>query len=763
MTMGRWCRVACVCAVWLLGVVAVAAGQEPGALRGAVVDELGGAVAGVKISVMTAAGTAVQTVTTDASGAFTVGGLAPGRYSVLAENALFDALRTTADVGQGAASSPTLKLTMKVAGMTESLVVTGRRVEAKLSETPQKIEIISAKDIERSVALDVTDVLKKASGVDVVQYNGVLSGIGIRGFRPETGGINKRSLLLIDGRPSGVTNLATLMLDNVDHIEVMKGPASSVYGASAMGGVVNVITKHSRGQVLSGGRATFGSFSTSEFSGKVGGSLTPRIDFDAHGRAFNQADDYRMGDGLVRPATTYRTYDTSFRLGADIGKAWRLDGRVNVYRGKDINTPGDVFNGTSSQGRKDLERSTEDVRLSGQAGSHLVSATVYGAAEAGHTSNVATTNPLDRPFLPFLSFENQLTWKGAQVRDAWGWLTNNNLLYGLDFEVVSVVSRSYTRTGAGQAPFSANNNKDTVGLYAENTMSLNGGATVLSLGGRVDRIAIETIDTPLKTNFVPSVTTVTVFNPSIGFKQRIAEGLRAHATAGRAFVPADASALTGFTTTVVGGRTQVTQGNPNLLPERSLSFDAGVEWLARSTRLDVTYFQTKVSDRVVSNVTISSPPPPAPILVSFVNTLQSRIYGMDVDFTQRVNSHVSAFSNLTHFFSRREELPTSGERNILNVGTDTVRLGLDVDFGRLTTRVSARYVRGRQDQDFNVAGSPVIDYPNLAVVDASATYRLHNQHALLFTMNNVTDTFYYEKKGYPLSGISYALKYRFGL
>ena len=105
------------------------------------------------------------------------------------------------------------------------------------------------RDIERSVAADITDVLKKNSGVEVVQYSGVLSGIGIRGFRPETSGLNKRSLLLIDGRPSGVTNLSTLMLDGVERIEVLKGPASSIYGASAMGGVVNVITRRSRGPV----------------------------------------------------------------------------------------------------------------------------------------------------------------------------------------------------------------------------------------------------------------------------------------------------------------------------------------------------------------------------------------------------------------------------------------------------------------------------------------------------------------------------------
>ena len=70
-------------------------------------------------------------------------------------------------------------------GFAETVVVTARRAETRLAETPQKIEIVDAIDIERSVAADLTDVLKKNAGVDVVQYSGVLSGIGIRGFRPQ--------------------------------------------------------------------------------------------------------------------------------------------------------------------------------------------------------------------------------------------------------------------------------------------------------------------------------------------------------------------------------------------------------------------------------------------------------------------------------------------------------------------------------------------------------------------------------------------------
>ena len=331
------------------------------AVTGVVVDQLGGAIAGAAIAVRNQAEEPFATVVADASGAFTLTELTPGRYQVEASHLPFESAATSVAIVLNDAA-PFLRITLRIAGLVESMVVTGRRVETRLSETPQKIEIVAAEDIERSVAADITDVLKKNAGVDVVQYNGVLSGIGIRGFRPEISGINKRSLLLIDGRPSGVTNLATLLLGNVDRIEVLKGPASAVYGASAMGGVVNVITRRSRGPVNGGAVVALGSFDVMEFAGKVGGSLGRRLDFDLNGNTFNQHDDYRMGNGVIRPATTFRAYDGSGRLGVDLSTSWRIDGHVNVYRGRDINTPGDVFSGVSAQGLKIAYEAAKGIR-----------------------------------------------------------------------------------------------------------------------------------------------------------------------------------------------------------------------------------------------------------------------------------------------------------------------------------------------------------------------------------------------------------------
>ena len=747
--------------ILLITVNAALRAQAPAPLTGTVVDEAGSAVPGARVSASDSRGAILQTTATDGAGTFAVRGLPPGTYVLLIERPLFTPWSETVTIPSEGPSS-TLRPVLRTAGFAETVVVTARRAEARVAETPQKIEIIDSVDLERSVAADLTDVLKKNAGVDVVQYSGVLSGFGIRGFRPQTGGINKRSLLLIDGRPSGVTNLATLLLDNVERIEVLKGAASAVYGSSAMGGVVNVITRQSRGTIGGSARAGGGSFGMSDFGGRIGGNATRRIDFDLAGSTFDQRHDFRMGNGIVRPATSYKTFDGTVRLGIDLTPGWRIDARANGYRGRDIMTPGDLSSGVNSQGSKDIERSTQDLTVLGRAGTHALSMTMYRADEVGHTTNVTSTNPADAPFLPYLSFEGDLGWSGAQARDSWQWSRANGLVLGVDYERVTSTSRSYARTGDRTAPFSADSNKRTAGVYAENATRLRSGRTVFTLGARVDRITTETVDTPFKTNFRPSATSFTVFNPSLGIKHQLLPGLRGHFAIGRAFIPAEAIMLTGYTTTIVSGRAQISQGNPDLKPERSVSFDVGAEWTTGAARVDLTLFRTVVNDRFISNVVISNPAPPDPIVVSVTNGLDARISGLDFEAERRLGVHVGLFANATHYFNRKERLASGAEQDILNVARNTVRAGVDVDYGRASARISGRYVHGRKDNDFNAPGFPIVDYDDFTIVDATLTFRLLGQHAIALAINNMLDTFYYEKLGFPLQGASFKLAYRVG-
>ncbi len=644
----------------------------------------------------------------------------------------------------------------------EEVVVTASRVGTNVSEVPQRIEIITAEEIERSVALDLTDALKKNAGVDVIQYNGVLSGIGIRGFRPEFSGTNKRSLLLIDGHSAGSTNLATIMLDNVERIEVLKGPASSLYGASAMGGVVNVITKRSTGDLSGKVRVGLGSFDTYELAGSVGGSLVAGLDFDVSAKRYDRGDDYRMGShgegsidnsgnntaGDVRAFTQYAVENARARLGYQFNSDWRVDVSGNGFRSLDVLLPGDEFVGQASQAKKDLFNNTADLRLSGEMGNHAINATLYAASQKSNNIKVTSTTAADLPYLPFLSSESENDWLGVQLGDSWQINDNFALSVGADYETVDSIARSYTRTGARQGPNAADDRKTTFGVYVQQRLRFFDGRTTASIGIRGDRIRTETFDTPYKTGFVPSATTFNTFNPSVGFTQELFSGFRVRATYGTAFVPASSAQLTGYTTQVVSGVTQVTQGNPDLKPEKSRSYDAGFEWQVGSAQINAGYFRTVVTDRIASSVRISN----SPITLSYANAYQANLEGLELEGSWQIIEALKADASVVHYLQRREQLSATTDRDITNVAKTTVRLGLSTQIGSFDARLQGRIVNGRQDQDFNVAGNPTITYPNMSVVDLNLGYQVLEALKLSLDVNNLLDAYYYEKKGYALEG-----------
>src|SRR5690606_25903593 len=92
----------------------------------------------------------------------------------------------------------------------ESVMVEARRSPADRAELPQQVDVVTSTDLERTPATDVAEALKRTAAVDVIQFPALLSGVSVRGFRPQYSGLNPRTLILVDGRPAGATNLATL-------------------------------------------------------------------------------------------------------------------------------------------------------------------------------------------------------------------------------------------------------------------------------------------------------------------------------------------------------------------------------------------------------------------------------------------------------------------------------------------------------------------------------------------------------------------------
>jgi outer membrane receptor for ferrienterochelin and colicins len=122
------------------------------------------------------------------------------------------------------------------------IVVTGTRTEHSLDESPVEVQLISAADIRRSGASDLAELLEREGGIHATRLAGRGSSIEIQGLSSE------HVLILVDGRRmigriNGAIDLTRLRVGAIERVEIIKGPSSALYGADALGGVVNVITR----------------------------------------------------------------------------------------------------------------------------------------------------------------------------------------------------------------------------------------------------------------------------------------------------------------------------------------------------------------------------------------------------------------------------------------------------------------------------------------------------------------------------------------
>ncbi|MCP4670710.1 MAG: TonB-dependent receptor plug domain-containing protein, partial [Desulfobacula sp.] len=128
----------------------------------------------------------------------------------------------------------------------DKVVVTASRVEEKLKEAPVTINVLDSAEIEKIKYRNPSDILRRIPGIYSHDFGGESE---ITSIRVQTHFTNPYTIVLLDGVPisnygSGSSGqFAELNSDNISHIEIIKGPASALYGSNAIGGVINVISK----------------------------------------------------------------------------------------------------------------------------------------------------------------------------------------------------------------------------------------------------------------------------------------------------------------------------------------------------------------------------------------------------------------------------------------------------------------------------------------------------------------------------------------
>ncbi|MCK8141790.1 TonB-dependent receptor [Flavobacterium sp. I-SCBP12n] len=161
------------------------------------------------------------------------------------------------------------KDSLVVKELLEVKVVTATRTERVLSSLPLPISIITAKEIEKTGVTRLNEILSEQTGIILIPDESGFEGIQIQGLDAAY------TLVLIDGVPivgrnAGVLDLSRISVGNIDRIEIVKGASSALYGSEAMGGVINVITKKPKKDMLSGNFSyRYATFNTNDLNANL--------------------------------------------------------------------------------------------------------------------------------------------------------------------------------------------------------------------------------------------------------------------------------------------------------------------------------------------------------------------------------------------------------------------------------------------------------------------------------------------------------------
>jgi iron complex outermembrane receptor protein len=230
--------------------------------------------------------------------------------------------RTDAVQGSQDTSGQLKKLSLAQLGDLE--VTTASKEPVTVARTPAAIYVLTQEGVRQSGATSIPEVLRLVPGVEVARIDSDKWSIGVRGFGSR---LSRSVLVLIDGRTvytplfAGVYwEVQDTLLEDIERIEVIRGPGGTIWGANAVNAVINIITKSAKD--THGMLASIGGGNIDQGSGgfRNGGGNSKSFDYRVYGKAFSRGpefhldhdrfDDWQMGQAGFRMDWTAHTRDT---------------------------------------------------------------------------------------------------------------------------------------------------------------------------------------------------------------------------------------------------------------------------------------------------------------------------------------------------------------------------------------------------------------------------------------------------------------------
>ncbi len=235
----------------------------------------------------------------------------------------------------------------------------------EVRRTPAAIYVITQNDIRRSGATSIPEILRLAPGVEVAQIDSDHWSVAIRGFSSQ---FSRYVLVLIDGRSVYTPlyarvywDVQTVPLEDVDRIEVIRGPGGTIWGPNAVNGVINIITKSTKD--THGARVSAGGGNVERVSGGVryGGGNGKNLNYRVYGTGFDRGPELHRGEGNF---DTWDQGQAGFRTDWTPPTKDSLTIQGDIYKGDDgerlgigvYSPPMEIYvNGTDHVSGGDLE------------------------------------------------------------------------------------------------------------------------------------------------------------------------------------------------------------------------------------------------------------------------------------------------------------------------------------------------------------------------------------------------------------------------
>lgn len=603
------------------------------------------------------------------------------------------------------------------------VVVTATRVETPVKEAAGSVTVVTSDDLWKSKKTTVLEALSEILGISAVQSGGMggAASVFLRGANSE------HTLIMLDGvelndpiSPSRSYDLAHFPIDNIERIEIMRGPQSTLYGSDAIGGLINIVTRKGEGRpkiTLTAGGGSHGTMANhlqAGGGGKVMNYSLGLAHFQTHGISAAAAD-YRGNtekDG-------YRNLALSARLGLNLKQNMELD---LILRGLDARTDIDNFGGDYGDDPNSLQEYCS-LFLKGQFRTLSLSnrleqklGIAYIRSRRDHKNPEDFSHPFDSEEGYFRSGLFKADWQNNLFLHS-----SHTLTAGLEYELEQGESEYHSRGMWG--PFTSlfpHRNSKSLGVYLQDRIRL-GGRFFATAGVRLDRHSRSGWSLTYRlapAYFIEGTRTRLKANLGTGFKSPSLYQLYAPAS------------LWGPV------------GNSRLLPEKSLSWEAGIEQELAGGKvlLGGLYFSNEFRNLIDFD-----------FRHGYINIGESYTRGVELLAEMRPAAGFSLKTN----FARMDARDRRSRLRLLRRPRQKFAATLDYSFlHRWQVSISFLHTGEREDMDFSAWPAARVILPSYNLMNASLSFDLSSHIQLFGRFDNIFNARYEMIKGYGTLGFT---------